>query len=76
MFSSAKLVRVRESRGFSRSDVHRALVRQGMDCCRSLIDRWESGRSEPSASEAELLARTLGVPLTELFERVDVCGAE
>lgn len=68
MFSHARLAALRAQRGLSRSDLYRALVQRGLARCRSLIDRWESGTSEPSASEAALLATVLAVPLNELFE--------
>lgn len=69
MFSSAKLMAARESAGMSRSDLHRALVRVGVDRCRALVDRWESpGGSVPSANEAAALAAVLGIRLDELFD--------
>ena len=67
MFSSTRLVALRQGQSLSRSDLHRALVRRGLTRCRSLIDRWETGKSEPSASEAALLAAVLGASLEQLF---------
>lgn len=71
MFSHARLIANRQERGLSRSDLHRALVRRGLSRCRSLIDRWETGRSEPSASEAAHIAAVLGVPLDALFDAAE-----
>lgn len=71
MFSYVKLVTARESSGFTRSSFHRALIRGGLDRCRALVDRWESGRSEPSASEVATIARVLGVRIEDLFEPAD-----
>ena len=68
MFSHARLVSLREERGISRSDLHRALILRGLNRCRSLIDRWETGRSEPSATEVALLAAVLDVPIDRLFD--------
>lgn len=68
MFSTSRLMQIRTDRHLTRSQVHRELVRAGSECCRSLVDRWESGRSEPSASDLELLANVLQVPMADLFE--------
>lgn len=70
MFSPTSLTRIRERRGLTRSAVHRALVRRGLERCRSMVDRWESGRSEPSASEVEHIAAVLEVPIADLFTPV------
>ena len=35
-----------------------------------MVDRWESGRSEPSASEVEHIAAVLDVPIVDLFTPV------
>ena len=67
MFSSTRLVALRQGQSLSRSDLHRALVRRGLTRCRSLIDRWETGKSEPTASEAALIAVVLGARLDQLF---------
>lgn len=67
MFSYPHLVALRQSRGWSRSDLHRALILRGHTMCRSLVDRWETGRSEPSASAAAALAAVLNVPMESLF---------
>ena len=45
----------------------RAPVRRGLTRCRSPIDRWETGKSEPSASEAALRAVVLAASLDQLF---------
>ncbi|MFH1464783.1 MAG: helix-turn-helix transcriptional regulator [Pseudomonadota bacterium] len=68
MFSPANLERIRIHRGWSRSELHRRLVRRGLDRCRALIDLWASGRAEPRATEVEVLAEVLQVPLQDLFE--------
>lgn len=67
MFSSTRLVALRQQQMLSRSDLHRALVRRGLTRCRSLIDRWETGKSEPSASEVAMLAAVLGTTLDQFF---------
>jgi transcriptional regulator with XRE-family HTH domain len=68
MFSCNQLTALRGERGLSRSDLHRALVRRGFERCRALINRWEAGTSEPTASEVALLAETLHVPVASLFD--------
>ena len=67
MFSSASLTASRVRRGFTRSQLHHELVIVGIRRCRSLIDHWESGKSEPRASEIEALSRVLDVPLSDFF---------
>ena len=69
MFSFDQLAALRQARGLSRSDLHRALVRRGFEGCRARINRWESGASEPSASEVALVAEVLDVPIADLFAR-------
>ena len=67
MFSSHQLTALREARGLTRSELHRALVRRGFNGCRALINRWETGTSEPSASEVALLATVLDNAVADFF---------
>lgn len=69
VFSPERLAALRLEHCGSRSDLYRALVQSGYLGCRSMIDRFENARSEPSASEVWLIACVLGVPIDALFEK-------
>ena len=68
MFAHARITSSRIRCGFSRSKLHQELVLVGVRRCRALIDHWETGRSEPRASELFGLASVLGVPISDFFE--------
>lgn len=67
MFSSANLTASRVRQGLSRSQLHEELILRGLRRSRSLIDHWETGKSEPRAGEIEALAGILHVPITDFF---------
>ena len=75
MFLCSRLSVLRLERGLSRSALHRALVRRGLDRCRALLNRWEAGTSVPSANEVALLAATLDVPVEALFDTSPLTSA-
>ena len=56
----------RESRGFTPEELAAFF---GADA--SLIDRWESGITEPTISECLLLSRLYGISLEEMFSAFD-----
>lgn len=68
MFSPTRLRRARLQRGLSRSQLHQELILLGVLRCRAMMDLWESGRSEPRASEVQALATILQIPIADLYE--------
>lgn len=45
---------------------------QYFGCNERLIEEWESGISEPTISECLVLSKLYGIPLDDMFVRVDV----
>lgn len=67
MFSPDRLKASRVLADLSRSDLHRKLVMAGVTRCRAMINRWEDGLAEPTASDLEALATALNVRIEDLF---------
>ncbi len=69
MFSPTRLKHYRGRRYLTRSQLHNELVLLGHRRCRAMINRWESGAVEPSATDLLFLSRALRVPLDAFFEQ-------
>lgn len=59
---------LREQRGWTRRDVEAALIAQKKEpLSPSTLEKWEAGKSEPSANRVAILAELYDVTLDYLF---------
>ena len=62
----------RERRNWSRRDVEAELIKRGEEpISPSTLEKWESGKAEPSANRLKRLAQLYDVTLDYLFELED-----
>ncbi|MBY4213502.1 XRE family transcriptional regulator [Rhodococcus sp. 15-725-2-2b] len=62
-FDPARLTSLRESRGMSRADLARKSGLGG-----ATVQQWESGTRSPQVDTLALVAKTLGLPISELVD--------
>ncbi|MFH1468342.1 MAG: helix-turn-helix transcriptional regulator [Pseudomonadota bacterium] len=71
MFSPTRLMMFRLRRNLTRSQLHNELILLGHRRCRAMINRWETGAVEPTATDLQFLARALRAPLDSFFEQAE-----
>lgn len=71
MFYNSKIRALRQNRNWSLADIVFELAKLSHRYTRQTILNWETGSTEPKASNVAHLAEVFGVPVQSFFEQKD-----